>query len=149
MAILQAIYIERNGGKSMAQTTEIEISSDESAEAGLNRLRELLGAGYIKEARSLLAKLHSLYLLDVEVDRYVRLLSRPTFRKVNIPQEDRRSFRKEFDWLKEHAHEYPGRWLAVYDGELVASGEHFREVRETAFNALHKEIALMHYQPKD
>ena len=36
----------------------------------------------------------------------------------------------EWAWLKAHRHEYPGQWLAVSGGRLIAHGTSYEEVRE-------------------
>ena len=54
---------------------------------------------------------------------------------------------KERAWLREHAHEYPGCWLAVYEDRLIAAHLRLREVVAAARAALGEEKALLFFQP--
>ena len=39
-----------------------------------------------------------------------------------------RDMSKDMKWLSEHRHEYAGKWVAVYEDRLVASGDSAKEV---------------------
>jgi excisionase family DNA binding protein len=39
-----------------------------------------------------------------------------------------RDMSKDMKWLSEHRHEYAGKWVAVYEDRLVASGDNAKEV---------------------
>jgi len=39
-----------------------------------------------------------------------------------------RDMSKDMKWLSEHRHEYAGKWVAVYEDRLVASGDNAKDV---------------------
>jgi hypothetical protein len=49
----------------------------------------------------------------------------------------------EFAWIREHAHEYPGEWVVLDGGTLVAHGFRLRDVR-AALSAEVMARALFH-----
>ena len=78
---------------------------------------------------------------------YAHVLQPPIVRsRPDIPA---RSSEREWNWLKEHGHEYPGCWLAIYEDRLIAAGPDLHAVRSEARQALGDRAALLHYQPGD
>lgn len=56
---------------------------------------------------------------------------------------------REMNWLKEHRHEYIGKWIALDGDRLVAQGTSAREVYETARQAGVEIPFLTHVDPPD
>ena len=50
-------------------------------------------------------------------------------------------------WLKEHAHEYPGCWLAIYEDNLIAADPDLQTVLARTREAIGEESALVVQQP--
>jgi excisionase family DNA binding protein len=48
--------------------------------------------------------------------------------KIVPPPIKMRDMSKDMKWLSEHRHEYAGKWVAVYEDRLVASGNNAKEV---------------------
>ena len=54
---------------------------------------------------------------------------KPVMRRATKPMRD---LRPDYAWIKAHAHDYYGQWLALFDGQLLAHGSDEREVRRQA-----------------
>jgi hypothetical protein len=110
------------------------------------RLRDLLEAGRGDLARELSGELATKWP-DVEViQHYARVLEPAVAR--SVPDAERgRSLEKDHLWLREHAHEYPGCWLAVYEGRLITADPDFTAVADAAERELGKENVFLFFQP--
>src|SRR5438067_209542 len=87
-----------------------------SSWSGLAQLREdIPRGGRVQEAREAVKELEASWPDDHRVQYWARVLAPP--RVIPTPEEhrNRRPLDRERAWLKEHAREYPGRWLAVYE----------------------------------
>jgi len=89
------------------------------------RFRDVLWYGSIKNARAMIAEMAQRWQDSERVQYYARVLAPPVARSVPGPT---RSVEKETNWLKEHAREYPGCWLAVKGDHLVAADPDFKVV---------------------
>ena len=75
----------------------------------------------------------------------MRILTRP---RVEVRQATGRSLEREYAWLGQHAHEYPGCWLALLGDTLVASDPELREVLRRVRLIPGGGTALLHRQPR-
>ena len=55
--------------------------------------------------------------------------------KIVTPPIKMRDMSKDMKWLSEHREEYAGKWVAVYEDRLLASGENAHEVHAEAKSA--------------
>jgi hypothetical protein len=65
-----------------------------------------------------------------------------------VPGKRTRSLRREQAWLSEHAAEYPGCWLAVFEDRLIAADPSLKTVLAATRKAIGEESALLHFEPK-
>jgi len=86
------------------------------------RIRSLVEEGRILEARDLLKTAGDQVPADSNLRR---ILGPPRVSKSNVRDVDRSP---EFLWLKKHAHEYQGKWVALLGENLVASSEALKEL---------------------
>lgn len=85
-----------------------------------------LAAGAPLPARHISAEGHRLYPEDTELANIARILAPP---KVLGKGSANPSRRLDQEWLRQHAHEYRGQWLAIKDGELLAAAPTARELK--------------------
>jgi hypothetical protein len=111
----------------------------------LQRLRDLLDAGRIEAARRFVKELEPRWPDSERVRHYAHVLAPPVVRL--RPDIKGRSRDREFAWLKQHASEYPGCWLAIYEDRLIAADPDRRVVIAKAREELGQESALLYYQP--
>lgn len=52
--------------------------------------------------------------------------------KIVIPPIKMRDMSKDMKWLSEHREEYAGKWVAVYEDRLIASGDTAKEVYDAS-----------------
>lgn len=113
--------------------------------AGLRRMGELLGRGDLEGAYAQVKDLERHWPENERVQHYTRVLAPSTARVV--PGEGR-SFEKHRAWLREHAHRYPGCWLAVLDDQLIAADPDAAEVMAAARRGPNPRHTVLHYQPR-
>jgi hypothetical protein len=113
--------------------------------AELQHLRDLLERDQVEEARRFVKELEQRWPEAERVRHYAHVLAPPKVRsRPDIPP---RSMDREWQWLQEHRHEYPGCWLAVYEDRLIASDPDRRVVIAKARQALGDKRALLFFQP--
>jgi hypothetical protein len=56
--------------------------------------------------------------------------------------------KQERAWLKEHAHEHPGCWMAVYGDQLIAASPRLQEVLTAARAAGKGDDPILFFQPE-
>lgn len=130
------------------ETIEAPVRDSEAEmEADLARLMALVNAYRITEARSLAPELAAKWPDSHRIQHMARVLEPP---KV-IPSRGVRnvSSHREIAWLKAHAHEHPGCWLAVFEDRLIAEAPDRKSVVAAAREALGDRPALLFYQPPD
>src|SRR5437016_5224694 len=114
--------------------------------ADLARLRSLLEQAYVEEARKFVKELQTRWPKAEQVGHYARVLAPPvTRRRDDLP---RRPLDQEQAWLREHAHDYPGCWLAVVEDQLIAAGPDFAAVLTQAREKVGVGRAFLHFQPR-
>ena len=110
------------------------------------RLSALLAAGRGSEARAYAQELGERWPNVKAIQQYARALEPSIARRVpGAPQF--RSLDQDYAWLRDHAHEYPGCWLAVFEGRLLAADTDLNRVTEIARRELGNTDAVLFYQP--
>jgi hypothetical protein len=128
--------------------TREEKQAAQPLEAELAELIRLVEEHRVEEARRLAPELAARYPNSAEARHWARVLEPPRI----LPNSSRETWRRtdaEHEWLREHAHEYPGCWLAVHGERLIASGPDLQKVVAAVRTALGEERALLHFQPAD
>jgi len=126
----------------VARNAEPEFVDKELAEEWA-RFRDVLWYGSINDARTMIAEMAKRWPDSERVQHYARVLAPPVAKSVPGPN---RSVEKEFNWLKEHAREYPGCWLAVKGDQLVAADPDLKVVEEAALKCPETADALLFYE---
>ncbi len=91
-------------------------------------VRLALAAGAHLFARKLAAEGVRLYPDYPELRKMARILAPPQVVNANLPPSP--SLQANQTWLRIHANEYKGQWVALRDGSLVAIAPSARELRE-------------------
>ena len=91
-------------------------------------VRLALAAGAHLLARNLANQGHRLYLHHEELAKMARILAPPRVVSANLPPDP--SVRVNLGWMRAHAAEYRGRWVALKEGMLLASAPTARELRD-------------------
>jgi hypothetical protein len=113
--------------------------------ADLQHLRDLLERDRVEEARRFVRELQQRWPESERVRHYAHVLAPPVVRsRPDIPA---RSSEREWKWLEEHGHEYPGCWLAIYEDRLIAADPDRRVVVAKAREVLGDEGVLLFHQP--
>jgi len=86
-----------------------------------------LAAGAHLLARRLAAQGAKLYPDHREVQKMARILAPPRVLRTNLPSDT--SVRANLEWLRAHAAEFRGQWVALKDGAFLASAPTARELK--------------------
>jgi hypothetical protein len=134
------------GAPAVEAAPPVTAAADEAALAeDLRHLRDLLEEGHVEEARHFVNELAIRWPDAERVRHYAHVLAPPVARvRSDIKP---RSFTREWEWLKENGHEYPGCWLAIYEDRLVAADPDRQVVVAKAREELGQEGALLYHQP--
>jgi hypothetical protein len=128
------------------EAAEAAASESDALEEQLARLRQLVEQDAVEEARALAKELLSRWPASESVRHWASVLAPPL---VSVsPVRQARPLQRERAWLKEHAGEYPGCWLAVFEDRLIAADPDLRTVLATARQTLGAERALLHFEPQ-
>lgn len=130
------------------EAVEVEepTSEAELLAAGLKRLRDMIEHDRVGAARAFIKELEARWPDAERVQHYARVLAPPVSRsRPDIPARPRD---REWKWLKEHGHEYPGCWLAIYEDRLIAADPDHGVVVAKAREVLGEEGALLFHQPE-
>jgi hypothetical protein len=126
--------------------TVASATEPERLAADLQHLRDLLERDRVEDARRLVKELELCWPASARVQHYARVLAPPVVRsRPDIPAQ---SSEREWKWLEEHGHEYPGCWLAIYEDRLIAADPDRRVVTARATEALGEETYLLFHQPE-
>jgi hypothetical protein len=126
------------------------VQSEEEMRADLARLSRLVEEGRVEEARRLAPELAKKWPESHPIRHLARVLEPP--RVLPSPPGLRgRSFSRDYDWLREHAHEYPGCWIATYEDRLIVADPSLERVLEIVRATLGNEgeVAFLHHQPAE
>jgi hypothetical protein len=97
-----------------------------SAEDLARGVRSALMAGAHLIARRLAEEGARRYRDSEDLQKLAYLLAPPKVLRTDLPPD--KSLRANRDWLKEHAAQYKGRWVALRNGLLIASGAKLKDV---------------------
>jgi hypothetical protein len=125
--------------ESEAGTSERDLAAD------LAHLRKLLEQGKVEEARGRVRALARRWPAAEQICRLAQVLAPPVVSQ--RPDVRPRPLDRERAWLREHAHAYPGHWLAVLEDRLIAADADLRVVLARVRETSGGEQALLHYQP--
>jgi hypothetical protein len=114
--------------------------------ADLHHLNDLLERERIEEARRYVKELQQRWPDAERVQHYAHVLAPPVAR--SCPELKTRSMHRELAWVREHAHEYPGSWLAVFEDRLVAADPDLQVALARTREALGHENVLVVQAPK-
>jgi hypothetical protein len=119
-----------------------------AARADWERLNRLVEEHRVEEARRLAPELAAKWPDSAEIRHLARCLEPPKILPNRAGPRARRLDR-EHHWLEQHAFEYPGCWIAVYQDRLLAADPDLDTVRAAVRAAIGGEAALLHFQPAD
>lgn len=112
---------------------------------GLPRVRELLERGEVEGARSLVRELQAAWPESAEVAALAALLALP--RAIVRPGGPRRRLDLERAWLRAHAREHRGCWLAVRESELLGADPDLNVVMDKANQIVGSDDFTLFFQP--
>jgi hypothetical protein len=119
--------------------------AESALDTALAHLTELLEADAVPEARVWVRELQAQWPDSEKVRHWARVLEPP--RSWGERGKGMRALHQKRAWLREHAHEHPGCWLAVYKDRLIAADADFRKVVAATRQSIGDERALLHFQP--
>jgi hypothetical protein len=99
-----------------------------SAEDHLQAVKLALRVGAHLTARRLSQEGAALYPEDPEMVKYAKILAPVKTIQTDLPYDP--GVGKNNLWLKQHHDDYGGLWVALRDGELLAEGMSFKEVKQ-------------------
>jgi hypothetical protein len=111
----------------------------------LEHMRDLLARGDVAGAYAWAKELEKRWPESERVRHYVRVLAPGTAR---VTPGEGRSYDRERAWLRAHAREYPGCWIAVLEGRLIAADPDLGPVLAAAHQTSDPRHTLIHYQPR-
>lgn len=91
-------------------------------------VRLALAAGAHLLARQLAHHGHRLYPRHEELAKMAQVLAPPRVVRTSLPPDP--SVRSNLEWLRAHAAEYRGQWVALKDGVLLASAPTARQLKD-------------------
>jgi hypothetical protein len=94
----------------------------------MNAIREALAAEDYYGARALAEQAHREHPDDPELATAARVLAPPRVLRADLPPDP--GIRANMDWMEREAANYPGQWVAVKDGVLVASAPSVSALKE-------------------
>lgn len=89
----------------------------------LRAVRWALAAGAHGAARQLALQGAQRYADHAELQKYARVLAPPRVIRRDLPP--RPDLRANRDWIMQHADEYRGKWIALRNGQLLATADSF------------------------
>jgi hypothetical protein len=113
----------------------------------LTQLRDEVSRGRVEEARATVKDLMARWPESERVQYWARVLAPPTSCSMPEPSFRSRPLDRERAWLREHAREYPGCWLALYEDRLIAADPDLEVVLSLANQTPEGQRALLYQQP--
>ena len=111
-------------------STATVVQSEITLEESLERLVALVNSSRVEEARHYVKELVSIWPESDRVQHWDRVLAPP--RILGWKPAVGGDISGERAWLKAHAHEYPGCWIAVLGDRLIAVDPDLDRVRAAA-----------------
>ncbi|MBI3909932.1 MAG: hypothetical protein HY320_03250 [Armatimonadetes bacterium] len=127
-------------------TTTPSTSDEDRLREDLARLRAMLEQGDIEGARAFIKELEARWPDSEAVRHFARVLAPPKVIRSDAPAG--RSYARERAWLREHAREYPGCWLAVHGDRLITADPSLKVVLGKVREIPGAEDALLHYNAR-
>jgi hypothetical protein len=118
-----------NGDHAMSTATLVEQKL--GLQQALARLIDMLNSHDVEGARAYVKELVREWPDAELVQHYVRVLEPPRVLP-SRPGTGKSFTQAETAWLKAHAHEYPGCWIAIDDGRMIAADPDLKVVRKAA-----------------
>lgn len=106
-------------------------------------LRSLVEAGQIELARQVVVELARLHPDDGDLQHWKRVLAPPLVSYVSLPPAPSRE--ADFEWLRGHAGEHEGEWVALAQGNLLAASPDLAAVLQAVREGDPSEVPLIHY----
>jgi len=131
----------------MESQTVANNDSTAALAADLAQLNDLIANAPINEARAFVSELQQRWPESEEVAYFARVLAPPVVRGVSGEKYRARDLSAEIEWLREHATEYPGSWLALAGGQLLGSHRELKALLAEIRGIPEAESALLHFQP--
>jgi hypothetical protein len=119
----------------------------ETAEAALKEVRTLVEAGKVRLARERIANFLEIWPENERLQAADRVLGPPKRlpQRTDVPNVSRE---REFQWIREHALEYSGQWVALLDDRVLASGRDLKSVMAELQQLEGGADVLLHFQPQ-
>jgi hypothetical protein len=110
------------------------VDSTQKRDAGWHRqhIHRALQKGNASLARDLAQQAIKLHPADIELRKMVSLLAPP--RLIALEKSDGSNWDHNRQWLNTHWDEYKGSWVALFDGELLASARSLSDISESIRN---------------
>ncbi|HEV7505428.1 MAG TPA: DUF5678 domain-containing protein [Thermoanaerobaculia bacterium] len=115
---------------------------ERTPESFLEEMERIFNSGTLRGAREVAEQGLTLYPDHPEL-RQAHHALRPFEVRIN-PHYKIADPSASYAWIKRHSGEYRGKWVALANGELVASSDHFAEIVEAVRDRDSKEILLHH-----
>jgi hypothetical protein len=122
-----------------------DLTEEEHHAADVRHLLDLLERDAVEEARRYVKELEQRWPDSERVRHYAVVLAPPVAR--TRPDLKLRRMDREWEWLREHGHEYPGCWLAIHEDRLIAADPDRRVVVARAREVVGDEGVLLFRQP--
>jgi hypothetical protein len=120
---------------SAAETRDApELDEEQTLREDLSRLLHMIGTPHpMREIRAYVAELEARWPDSEQVRHWAYVLAPPVVTAGKGPPP--RPLDKDDEWLRAHGHEYPGCWMAIYEGALLAASPDLDEVMDAAQRA--------------
>lgn len=123
---------------------------DVELEEGLRQISaDISRGGRVDEARAAVKELIARWPDDKRVQHWARVLAPPVTIPITGPDPRAHPFDRERAWLRAHAREHPGCWLAVFEDRLVAAHPDLEVVLTESRRQLGDVGAVIWWQPDD
>jgi hypothetical protein len=116
------------------------------AEAAEREIAQLAEAGRVREARESLQHALAVSPQSAGLKEWQKVLAPPMVRRVKGARTPSRQ--REREWLKLHASEHRGQWVALVGNRLLAAGPAFADVVAEARRKGEAASALVHFVPR-
>jgi hypothetical protein len=135
--------------KEAVQETHDTLDCSAELSQEMARLQSLLTSGRVEEARCQVKELEARWPESDLVRRFSRVLAPPVARVApGRKGMTREETRKESDWLREHAGEYPGCWVILHEDRLIAVDPKLRNAIEEADRRVGSDVGSIHFVPR-
>jgi hypothetical protein len=119
------------------------IPADE--EEAIKLLGRLIGESAVEEARALAREAAQRWPDSPRVQKWAYVLEPAKARVVPGPPAPPSD--QERAWLRQHAHEYPGQWVALLGDQLIAANADLSKVLEAVKQTGREREVSLHFQP--